>query len=190
MNIVKIVREKPFLDYIYRKSTSIFEIVPYYLFKEFLSDDRVFDLKTDLDRFEVCFLGPTDMKTISSSSEVYESEHELLERLTDGCLCLGMKQDKDIAAYTWCNLRGGLSLISPLKDNEVYLFDARTFKAYRGGNIAPYLRHQLYKHLNQIGRTKFFSYTSLFNTSAIKFFKKYEWHIVLKDYEKRRKVQD
>lgn len=204
MNIVKTVREIPFLDYIYRKSTSILEIVPYYLFKESLSEKMDFDLKVNMDGFELCFLTPSDMKTISSSPEVPEEEHELLGRLTDGCLCLAMKHDKDIAAYTWCNLRGGLSLISPLKDDEAYLFDARTFRAYRGRNIAPYLRHQLYKNLKQMGRTKFFSITSVLNTSAINFKKKlkakpfklcvrikflnrYEWQIVLKNYEKKGK---
>lgn len=201
MNIVQIVRENPFLDYIYRKSTSIMEMVPYYLFKEYLSDESDLNLKVNLDGFEVCFLGPSDMKTISSSTEVNESEHILVERLANGCLCFGIKHDKDIAAYTWCNLRGGLSLISPLKDDEAYLFDARTFKAYRGGNLAPYLRYQVYKHLEQMGRTKFFSITSVFNTSAInfkkklkakpfklyleiKFINKYKWKLVLKDYNK------
>lgn len=202
MNMVQIIKENPFLGYTYRKLTSIVEIVPYYLFEEFLTDHWDTGFKGNFDGFEVCFLRPSDMKTISLSPEVNDSEHRLVERLANDCLCLGLKYNGEIAAYTWCNLKGGLSLISPLRDDEAYLFDARTLKAYRGKNLAPYLRYQLYKHLTQIGRTKFFSISSVFNTSAINFkkklrakplklylqirlFRKYQWDIILKDYERK-----
>ena len=87
----------------------------------------------------------------------------------------------------------------PLKDDEAYLCSAVTFRAYRGKNMAPFLRYELYKHLNQIGRTNFYSITEFFNTSAQKFkeklgakpiklglyvglFNRWQWSITLKKY--------
>jgi hypothetical protein len=159
-------------------------------------------LKAPLDNSVTAFLEPSDMKTISASPEVSHSEDELLDRLAAGCLCLGMKHNGEIVAYSWCNLRrlsyGMLNF--PLKENEAYLFDARTFEAYRGYRLAPYLRYELYKHLAGLGRKRLFSCTSLLNTSAVKFKKrlqakpikvylyfnfldKYRFHISLKNYK-------
>ena len=104
----------------------------------------------------------------------------------------------------WCNLRkcDDESLSFPLKDDEAYLFDARTFKVYRGKNLAPYLRYQLYKCLEQLGRTKFFSITLALDTSALNFkkklkakplnlylyvnlFQRFTWNIPLRSYARR-----
>jgi hypothetical protein len=78
--------------------------------------------------------------------------------------------------------------------------DARTFSSYKGKNLAPYLRVELYKHLRKMGRTKFISFTFYLNTSAHRFkeklnakpqklyvwfrlFMKYQWNILLKEFE-------
>ena len=150
MNIVLLIRQNSFLQYIYNRLISIVEIVPYYLFQEFLYDEKSgVNPKPKLDGLEVGFLETSDINTISASPEVNQSEDLLQERLANGCLCLGIKHNGVIVAYTWCNLRkcdyrGSLNF--ELKDDEAYLFEARTFKAYRGKNLAPYLRNQLYKH--------------------------------------------
>ena len=103
----------------------------------------------------------------------------------------------------WANLSkcesqgGALSFL--LKKDEAYLFDARTFQTYRGKNLAPYLRYELYKHLEKMGRSNLYSITEFFNIGAIKFkkklkvrplkvylhvtfFKKYYYTILLKRY--------
>ena len=202
MNIVLVVKENRFLRSIYDRLSSIAQIFPYDLVQEGLFDDGPLDLNAPLDNCVTAFLGPSDMKTISASPEVSHSENELLDRLAADCLCLGIKHNGEIVAYSWCNLRrlsyGMLNF--PLKENEAYLFDARTFEAYRGYRLAPYLRYELYKHLAGLGRKRLFSCTSLLNTSAVKFKKrlqakpikvylyfnfldKYRFHIPLKNYK-------
>ena len=202
MNIVLFIQENAFLHSLYRSISKVVKVVPYYLFQEFLTDETDLNLKPDLGQWEICVLEPPDMKEISANPEVNESEDILLERLADGCLCLGMKHNGAIAAYTWSHLKKcsyETILNFPLKEDEACLFDIRTFKAYRGKNIAPYLRYQLYKHLAQIGRTKFYSITIIPNTSSVmfkiklkarpiklylgvKFLNKYPYNICLRDY--------
>jgi len=202
MNIFLIIQENPALHSLYRAVSKVVKVVPYYLFREFLTDEAELNLKPDLDRWEISVLEPPDMKEISANPEVPESEDILLDRLADGFLCLGLKHNGAIAAYTWsdfnkCSYEKILSF--PLKEDEACLFDMRTLKSYRGKNIAPYLRYQLYKYLVQIGRTKFYSITIMSNTSSylfkiklkakpyklylgMKFLNKYTFNICLKDY--------
>jgi hypothetical protein len=172
MNLVTAVKEHPVLGNLYRRLTSAAEIVPYYLVREYIVEESGLGLQPKLDPLEVRFLEPAEIRAISQSPEVKESEDTLLKRLDNGCMCLGIRHKGHIVAYSWCNLKkcdyeGRLEF--DLKDDEAYLFDARTFQAYRGKNLAPYLRRQLYKNLAEMGRTKFFSTTSTFNTSAMKF---------------------
>ncbi len=202
MNIVGMVKENPLLGFIYRRLTSVLIIVPYYLVREYLSEESELNLKPELDGFEVDFLKSLDMKAISESPEVNDSEDRLLKRLDNGCICLGIKHKGDIAAYSWCNLRKcdyEVRLDFQLREDEAYLFEARTFQVYRGKRLAPYLRDRFYRHLAQMGRTKLFSTSSLLNTSAMKFkeklkarpirlylyinlLDKYHWNFLLKNY--------
>jgi ribosomal protein S18 acetylase RimI-like enzyme len=186
----------------YDRLSSLVQIYPYDLVQEGLFDDGPLDFRAPLDNCATAFLEPSDMKTISAIPEVSHSEDKLLDRVATGCLCLGIKHNGEIVAYSWCNLRRlGYNMLNfPLKENEAYLFDARTLKAYRGKSLAPYLRYELYKHLAELGRTRLFSCTSLLNTSAVKFkkrlrakrirvylyfnfFGRYSFHIPLKNYK-------
>ncbi len=202
MNIVQIIRENRFLGPIYKWVIRSVEIVPYYFYEEGLPHDQKLELKPELDQFSIDFLDASDIKAIATHPEVDESEEELMKRLADGCLCLGIKSQGKVAAYTWCNLNQcdyEERLSIPLEDNEAYLFDARTFKSYRGKALAPYLRYQLYLKLIEMGRPTFFSATSIFNTSALRFkeklnaqilklyifiglFKKFRLNILLRNY--------
>ncbi len=60
----------------------------------------------------------------------------------------------------------------PLKNDEAYLFRARTMNAYRGKNLAPFLRYELYKKFAEMGYNQFYSITEYFNAPAAKFKKK------------------
>jgi hypothetical protein len=208
MWVVKRVKEKLkqglFLRYLFDRLAAIgFEITPYYLVEEGLSGEAEFDLNPKLAQYVPGFLEPMDMKIISAKSGVDYSEEMLLDRIVNGCRCFAIKHNNDILAYSWCNLRECHFKLLPfrLKNDEAYLFDARTLEPHRGKALAPYLRYQLYKRLMQIGKTKFFSITHLFNTPAIKFkkklnakplrfylyielFRKYHWNILLRNYEK------
>jgi hypothetical protein len=171
MNLVLLIQENPNFRRIYHILSWMVKIIPYYLVREYLLNESEVNVKPRLSPIEVIFLEASDMKIISKNPEVPDTEEELLKRLDEGCWCLGIKHKGEIAAYTWCNLRTCRfkRINTPLRDDEAYLLDARTFKANRGKNLAPYLRYQLYKHLAQRGRTKFYSITIMSNTSSMKF---------------------
>jgi hypothetical protein len=175
MNLFDIIKEDRFIRPIYKWVIRGVEIKPYYLYEEGLHQEQNLDLKPELNQFRVDFLDASDVRVIATHPEVEESEEELTKRLADGCLCLGIKSQGTVAAYTWCDLKEfyyGKRLCFHLKDDEAYLFDARTFKKYRGRALAPYLRLQLYLKLIEMGRSKLFSITVAFNTSALRFKKK------------------
>ena len=149
--VLQSAKQYKFINHLYRLSKFILEVKPFYLVQEgFIKEvESNVTPKIDLSRCEVGFLNPTDIKEISESPEVNETEKEMLNKLNDDWLCLGIKFDARIISYMWCNVRDCKSddLSFPLKENEAYLTDARTFKAYRGKSLAPYLRIQLYRHL-------------------------------------------
>jgi hypothetical protein len=155
-------------------SKIIIDVEFLYLVREGLSDEDGLYVKPKLNPCDIVFLKPSDMKVISESPEVPQTEDDLLKRLSEGCLCIGIKHHEDIAAYMWCNLRecDNTFIRFDLREDEAYLMDARTFSSYRGKNLAPYLRVELYRHLRQMRRTKFFSITKYSNMSARRFKKK------------------
>jgi hypothetical protein len=59
-----------------------------------------------------------------------------------------------------------------LKPTESYLNSIYTFEAYRGKNLAPYLRYHSYKLLEEKGITTYLSVSEYFNKSTIRFKKK------------------
>jgi hypothetical protein len=99
---------------------------------------------------------------------------EIESWLKSGCLCFALKFNNEYAAFMWCNLHQCNSDLSPfpLNPGEAYLFRARTMDAYRGKNLAPFLRYELYKHLTEKGCSVFYSITECFNTPAANFKKK------------------
>lgn len=199
--LAQTVNQSQFLQRLYQMSKIIIYVQLFYIVREGLSEEDGLNVKPKLDPCDVDFLKPSDMKVISASPEVPQTEDVLLNRLSGGCLCIGIKQHDEIAAYMWCNLQECDSKLIrfDLEEDKAYLMDARTFSSYRGKNLAPYLRVELYRHLRQMGRTKFISITSYFNTPALRFkkklnakpqkfyasikiFMKYEWLILLKSY--------
>ena len=179
------------------------KIRPYYLTEEFPLDETDLSLNPKLEPMVAGFLSSSEIKEICAHPETAELKEETEKILEDGCLCFGLKYNNEIVAYTWCDLCKchDRMLLFLLKEDEVYLFKAYTYEAYRGKNLAPFLRLQLYKHLNEMGRTKFYSVTDFFNTPAVKFkkklgakplklflriglFNKYHWNITLKEYQK------
>jgi hypothetical protein len=126
--------------------------------------------------------GPCSIKALEKqqvsalcrSPEVGEPEKDLYRRLENGCICLGIQRRSDVLAYIWCNLSNCDSpwLKFPLESHEAYLFDARTFEAYRGGNWAAYLRDNSYRYLAKLNKTTFYSVVEAFNTPAVKLMSK------------------
>ena len=146
-------------------------IAPYYLFEEIISSENPPRLPAGLEGYEVSFWGPKEMKSMVLIPGRKFSEEFLVQRLKDGIKCLGLKKDNELAAFTWCNLKEATLKYNrfSLKKDEAYLFDAYTLMACRGKGIAPFLRYHLYTELEKLGRTKLYSYSDYFNTSAVKF---------------------
>lgn len=173
----------------------------FYLVREGLIDNEDFHPEPKLSPCETFYLEPSDLKNIAAKAERDYSEERMIDMLSDGHKCLGIQYKGEIVAYGWINFQNCNShLMSfPLKENEAYLYGARTFTAYRGTNLAPYLRHQMYKHLADMGRTTLYSITEFGNIASIKFkrklgarnlklgmkitlFDKYRWDFILRNY--------
>ena len=151
------------------------KIALFYVTRESLEDNVALNTEPKLGPITCSFLSPTEVKELYYSNEEIKSlAKEADNWLKTGCLCFALKHDKQYAAYTWCNLRQCNSDLYPfpLKRDEAYLFRARTMIAYRGKNLAPFLRYELYKNLVEKGYTRFYSITGYFNDVAINFKRK------------------
>lgn len=207
MNTVKGIQQKYkdgiILNTIYRKlKKKKFEVHLYYLVQEGFFVEDAPKIKPKLKPLVSEFLKPSDIRIIASKAERDYPEEEMLKMLSDDCKCLGIKHKGEIVAYMWYDLQKcDTRLLSfQLKEDEAYLYSARTFSAYKGKSLAPYLRYELYKHLNQMGRTRLYSITSFSNIPAIMFkrklnakplklylyikvFNKYQFNIIIKKYK-------
>jgi hypothetical protein len=147
------------------------EIVPYYVTHESLNHETEPSVDPELGPVAVCLLSPAEIEAVYTHPDSKVMGDVKATYLDERCLCFGLKLKGEMAAYMWCNLHRCHNRLNkfPLKEDEAYLCSAVTFRAYRGRNLAPLLRYELYRYLNQIGRTNFYSITEFFNTSALKF---------------------
>jgi len=142
----------------------------FYITQEFPLGEMDRDLKPKLEPIAAGFLSLSEIEAVYTHAGREHLNIEKRRNLEDGCLCFGLKYNNEIVAVAWCNLRKCHEVYPfPLKEDEVYLTGAFTFKAYRGMNLAPFIRKQLSSQLREMGRTKFYSLTDVFNTPAIKF---------------------
>ncbi len=164
-------RERRILSYLFGWLTVIgIRIEPFYITQEFPLDEAGNGLKPKLEPIVGEFLSPSEIEAVYSHPESEDLNMEKRKNLEDGCQCFGLKHNNEIVAFAWFNLQKCHEVAPfPLKEDEVYLTGAFTFKAYRGMNLAPYIRKQLSRQLREMGRTKFYSLTNVFNTPAIKF---------------------
>jgi GNAT superfamily N-acetyltransferase len=141
------------------------------------------------------------MKIVDEITSWKSSEEHWHSLLEEGKKCFAAKYRGQIVASMWialdqCDTEWGKFV---LKDNEAYLFSLCTKEEYRGRQIASYLRYRSYAALKEMGRDRFYSYSSFFNASSIKFkkrlnarflklglyielFKKYHWNISMRHY--------
>jgi len=146
----------------------------FYITRELLDDNVELNLEPKLKPITCGFLSPSDVKELYSKTEISNLAEEFDAWLESGCLCFALKYNQEYAAYMWCNLHECNSDFYPfpLKQGEAYLFKARTIIEYRGKNLAPFLRYQLYNKLIEMGYTTFYSITGYFNKSAVNFKRK------------------
>ena len=169
--IISRFRERRILSYLFGWLAVIgIRIEPFYITQEFPLDELDRDLKPKLEPIVGEFLSLSEIEAVYAHPESEDLNIEKRKNLEDGCLCFGLKYNNEIVSFAWCNLRKCHEVAPfPLKEDEVYLTGAFTFKAYRGMNLAPFIRQQLSNQLWEMGRTKFYSLTNVFNTPAIKF---------------------
>ena len=173
--VIKRFNDGIFLNALYQRMPFVKKfLIPYYLVQEGFYSDSATLVEPRLGPLEVCELGPSDISMLAENRERDHSENEMLKMLSKGCVCLGIKYQGEIAAYMWYDLARCTYkyLTFDLAEDEAYLYSARTFKAYRGKALAPYLRQKMYEHLAAIGRTKLYSITLYENTPSIMFKKK------------------
>lgn len=171
----ELYKEGLLLNYFYRQLTlKRIVIIPFYLEHEGLGKNETNPVTPKLTSCETVLLKPVDMRIIAAYKERDQSEEEMLAMLEDGCQCIGIKYNDEIVAYGWYSLKDCNSpyIRFPLEDNEAYLFGARTLSKYRGNNLAPFLRYQMYLHLKSLGRHTIFSLSNYSNLSSIRFKKK------------------
>lgn len=161
------------LNYLYRRLKST-DVTLYYLVEEGLFGNRSPMVKAKLDPLEIVQLGRSDTSDLAARSERDFSKGQMLRMLSDGCGCIGLRHKNEIVAYTWYDLIQCSThhLTFKLKKDEAYLYGARTFRAYKGNSLAPYLRQKTYEHLAKIGRTRLYSITMFENTPSIRFKRK------------------
>jgi hypothetical protein len=126
------------------------------------------------DRFVVRPIGPSLIQTIASNPESLLSEETIRKRLSDGHLGYCILHQGNLAAFMWADLEkiNFRNFPLPMKKHEAYLYNALTVSAYRGKNLAPYLRLECYRRLERLGRNRFYSVTGLLNLESMRFKKK------------------
>ena len=191
---------------LYYLSTKLYplgiRIEPYWLELESLQDqyDPAISLRPGLHDLTAEFLDEADIEIVRSNPEhdIDTGDFRLADRLKPSCLCFGVKHKGEIAAITWCHLEELriYALRYALQENEAYLFDAYTYKKYRGMNLMPYTRYELYKRLTAKGRTRYYSATLAFNTPSLRFKAKlgarhlrlYLWIALLNRFERMYRI--
>ena len=182
----------------------ILEFRLFYLFQEDVIDKNSFDVQPKIGPVTVEHLKPSDMKSLAVKAERDYSEDKMLEMLSEGKRCIGLKYKDEIVSYGWYSLKNCKNnpffFSYDLKENEAFSYGIRTLSAFQGKALAPYLRYHTYKHLTQIGRTKLYSLVLFANIPSIKFhkrvngkplklflnvrlFNKYKRNFVLKKYK-------
>lgn len=177
------------------------DINPYYWVQEEVTACLEPEIKGNPSEYSVKSLNIDEFKLITEN-ESNSSIKEMIDGLKKGQLCISLVHNGNIAAYTFIELQDFLYYNKKikLKDNEAYLLNMWTFHAYRGKNLAPYLRYQSYRLLEKQGRTIKYSITQYFNKSSIKFknklnskhlklylsialFKKFYWNFCIKEFK-------
>lgn len=171
INFVLKIQENPTLARIYRALSSLIQLFPYYIMEEFYVNQKI-NVPLGKEDSEIVILTRDDMDYLGNHEENNdETTEELMQWLEAGRICLAFKYKGEIAAYSWCDLNylKYKGRVVALKPNEAYLFNARTYKAFRGKNLAPYVRNELFKLLMQRGMNRFLSITLWSNTASMRF---------------------
>ncbi|WP_025740675.1 MULTISPECIES: hypothetical protein [Aquimarina] len=177
------------------------DIEPYYWFKEVKNGCDEPKIPDSFKDYEMVYLELEDVLIMDNNMGLNSNQLKL--DMKRGQLCIGLKRENEIATLLFVELEDFVfkKRTFTLKDNEGYLLNVYTFQAYRGKNLAPFLRHHCYKLLEEHGINHLYSIITYFNSSSLKvnkklnakklnlylyigLFKKRHWNYLLKDYSK------
>ena len=146
------------------------DFMPYYWVEEANSPITPPLIKGETTTYEISKFGETEINYIKDTIIGIEQK-DLLADLKNGEMCIGLKNDNQIAAYMFIKCQPFIfrNRSFNLKDTESYLHSMYTFESYRGKNIAPYLRYHSYKYLEKENIKTYYSVSEYFNKSTIRF---------------------
>ncbi|MDB4752819.1 hypothetical protein OAF78_03550 [Winogradskyella sp.] len=149
------------------------DFMPYYWVKEAISPISPPEIRGVEKDFKITTFGEAEINYIKNTIIGIEQK-DLLADLKNGEICIGLKHKNEIAAYMFIKCRPFVfrKRFFDLKPTDSYLHSIYTFEAYRGKNLAPYLRYNSYNYLEKKGITNFYSISEYFNKSTIRFKKK------------------
>ncbi|NNE31857.1 MAG: GNAT family N-acetyltransferase [Winogradskyella sp.] len=150
-----------------------FDFMPYYWVEEATSPISPPQIRGEDKKFELSTFGELEINHIKNTIIGIEQK-DLLADLKNGEICIGLKHNQEIAAYMFIKRKpfSFRKRFFKLKSTESYLHSMYTFEAYRGKNLAPYLRYHSYDFLRKMNITTFYSVSEYFNKSTIRFKKK------------------
>jgi hypothetical protein len=174
-------------------------ISPYYWVQEGINAEEP-AITGEISEYNVGFIDSEELLKTEDNLRSYSPE-SLLSYFKAGNKCLGLKHKDELASFMFINLKecDFASNKVPMKDDEAYLTFMYTFEAYRGKNLAPYLRYKSYGILREMGRNKIYSISAYFNSAAIRYkeklnaknlklilyielFKRIKWRVRLRTY--------
>jgi hypothetical protein len=149
-------------------------IAPYYLTRESLQENINIRLSQKSGSITYGFLTRPEIEEIYHHPETRSYAMLEKEYQNDACHCFALKQNGEVMAFMWANFNRCHYEYSPfgLQNDEAYLFNAYTYRKFRGMDLAPYLRFKTYQALTEMGRPRLYSLTEYFNTPALNFKKK------------------
>lgn len=172
---------------------------PYYIELEGVNRCQPPVIKDDVDLFSLKVIDPKEFLTLYHT--LGWNTNKIEESFTRPHKCLGLFRETELTALMVVQLdhfylKGKRF---DLQSNEAFLENMYTYEAFRGKNLAPYLRYLSYKMLEKKGIDVCFSGTEYYNRSSLNFkkklnvkhlklylhlglFRRFRWNFLLKSY--------
>lgn len=148
------------------------DIDPYYWVLEGTNNYDIPKVK-DNSKYELKYLNAQDIRDMDTT-KMRLNKGEMLKDLEKGQKCIALKNEDEVAAFMFIEYNDFKFKDKEFKigKNGAYLTNMYTINAYRGKNLAPFLRHKSYELLKKQNITTIYSMSEYFNYSARKFKKK------------------
>jgi GNAT superfamily N-acetyltransferase len=146
-------------------------IEPYYFYQEGTTDRVHVAEGRRFEEYDFFEAGTADTDGIAALDPNADHRGEIRNNFRNGKRCFALTHAGRIVAVSWCDIReiGFEPCRRPLERDEAYLYGMETLYAYRGHNLAPFLRTRCLELLRAEGRNVIYSYSDRFNHPAVRF---------------------